>query len=128
MVAAPTHGAVGVIPAVLHCYDKFMADATNGGVIKFLLTAAATGILYKRNASISDAKVAFEGEVGVAMFHGGGWFGGRSDELEAGYEDALLLITRMVLLTGWGGFAPTKKPYSIHTIDQTSIDVSHHPT
>lgn len=98
------------------------------GGIKFLLTAAATGILYKRNASISDAKVAFEGEVGVAMFHGGGWFGGRSDGLEAGYEDALLLITRMVLLTGWGGFAPTKKPYSIHTIDQTSIDVSHHPT
>ncbi len=66
VVTAPTNGAAGVIPAVLHYYDKFIANATDDGVIEFLLTAAAIGILYKLNASISGAEVGCQGEVGVA--------------------------------------------------------------
>lgn len=66
VVTAPTNGAAGVIPAVLHYYDRFMANATDNGVIEFLMTAAAIGILYKLNASISGAEVGCQGEVGVA--------------------------------------------------------------
>jgi L-serine dehydratase len=66
VVTAPTNGAAGVIPAVLHYYDKFIANATDDGVIEFLMTAAAIGILYKLNASISGAEVGCQGEVGVA--------------------------------------------------------------
>jgi L-serine dehydratase len=66
VVTAPTNGAAGVIPAVLHYYDKFVANATDDGVIEFLMTAAAIGILYKLNASISGAEVGCQGEVGVA--------------------------------------------------------------
>ena len=66
VVTAPTNGAAGVIPAVLHYYDKFIANATDEGVIEFLMTAAAIGILYKLNASISGAEVGCQGEVGVA--------------------------------------------------------------
>ncbi|MDD3936735.1 L-serine ammonia-lyase [Rhodoferax sp.] len=66
VVTAPTNGAAGVIPAVLHYYDKFVASATDEGVMEFLMTAAAIGILYKLNASISGAEVGCQGEVGVA--------------------------------------------------------------
>jgi L-serine dehydratase len=66
VVTAPTNGAAGIIPAVLHYYTRFVPDATDNGVIDFLLTAAAIGILYKENASISGAEVGCQGEVGVA--------------------------------------------------------------
>ena len=66
VVTAPTNGAAGIIPAVLHYYSQFIDDATREGVHDFLLTAAAIGVLYKENASISGAEVGCQGEVGVA--------------------------------------------------------------
>ncbi len=66
VVTAPTNGAAGIIPAVLHYYTRFVPGATERGTIDFLLTAAAIGILYKENASISGAEVGCQGEVGVA--------------------------------------------------------------
>ena len=66
VVTAPTNGAAGVIPAVLHYYMKFVDDSTLYGVRDFLLTAGQIGILYKENASISGAEVGCQGEVGVA--------------------------------------------------------------
>ncbi len=66
VVTAPTNGAAGIIPAVLHYYSRFVAGANDTGVMDFLLTAAAIGILYKENASISGAEVGCQGEVGVA--------------------------------------------------------------
>ena len=66
VVTAPTNGAAGIIPAVLHYYHRFSAGADDDGVVRFLLTAAAIGILYKLNASISGAEVGCQGEVGSA--------------------------------------------------------------
>jgi L-serine dehydratase len=66
VVTAPTNGAAGIVPAVLHYYARFVPGANDAGVIDFLLTAAAIGILYKENASISGAEVGCQGEVGVA--------------------------------------------------------------
>lgn len=66
VVTAPTNGAAGIVPAVLHYYWRFVPRATEQGVIDFLLTAAAIGMLYKTNASISGAEVGCQGEVGVA--------------------------------------------------------------
>jgi L-serine dehydratase len=66
VVTAPTNGAAGIVPAVLHYYDRFCARASERGVFEFLLTAAAIGVLYKKNASISGAEVGCQGEVGVA--------------------------------------------------------------
>ncbi|WP_087690991.1 L-serine ammonia-lyase [Pandoraea sp. PE-S2R-1] len=66
VVTAPTNGAAGIIPSVLHYYDRFVHGANDQGVIDFLLTAGAIGILYKLNASISGAEVGCQGEVGVA--------------------------------------------------------------
>jgi L-serine dehydratase len=66
VVTAPTNGAAGIVPAVLHYYRRFVPGATDQGVVDFLLTAAAIGILYKENASISGAEVGCQGEVGVA--------------------------------------------------------------
>lgn len=66
VVTAPTNGAAGIIPAALHYYMRFVPGASNDGVIEFLLTASAIGILYKLNASISGAEVGCQGEVGVA--------------------------------------------------------------
>jgi L-serine dehydratase len=66
VVTAPTNGAAGIIPAVLHYYTRFTAAPTESGIVDFLLTAAAIGILYKKNASISGAEVGCQGEVGVA--------------------------------------------------------------
>lgn len=65
VVTAPTNGAAGIIPAVLRYYDRFH-DGGVEGRHTFLLTAAAIGALYKRNASISAAEVGCQGEVGVA--------------------------------------------------------------
>jgi len=66
VVTAPTNGAAGIVPAVLHYYHRFVPGASDAGVIDFLLTAAAIGLLYKENASISGAEVGCQGEVGVA--------------------------------------------------------------
>lgn len=66
VVTAPTNGAAGIVPAVLHYYIRFVPGATERGVIDFLLTATAIGILFKENASISGAEVGCQGEVGVA--------------------------------------------------------------
>jgi L-serine dehydratase len=66
VVTAPTNGAAGIVPAVLHYYTRFIPGANEEGVERFLLTAAAIGILYKENASISGAEVGCQGEVGVA--------------------------------------------------------------
>ncbi len=66
VVTAPTNGAAGIIPSVLHYYDRFCPAADRRGVFDFLLTAGAIGILYKENASISGAEVGCQGEVGVA--------------------------------------------------------------
>ena len=66
VVTAPTNGAAGIIPAVLHYYHHFCPGSSERGVFEFLLTAAAVGILYKENASISGAEVGCQGEVGVA--------------------------------------------------------------
>jgi L-serine dehydratase len=66
VVTAPTNGAAGIVPAVLHYYARFIPGASDAGVVDFLLTAAAIGILYKENASISGAEVGCQGEVGVA--------------------------------------------------------------
>jgi L-serine dehydratase len=66
VVTAPTNGAAGIIPAVLHYYWRFSPGATEEGVIRFLLCAGAIGILYKENASISGAEVGCQGEVGAA--------------------------------------------------------------
>jgi L-serine dehydratase len=66
VVTAPTNGAAGIVPAVLHYYTRFVPGASDRGVVDFLLTAAAIGILYKENASISGAEVGCQGEVGVA--------------------------------------------------------------
>ncbi len=66
VVTAPTNGAAGIIPAVILYYKHFVPNASEDGIVEFLLTAAAIGILYKENASISGAEVGCQGEVGVA--------------------------------------------------------------
>ncbi|MGC4829884.1 L-serine ammonia-lyase [Micromonospora arida] len=66
VVTAPTNGAAGIIPAVLHYYTRFVPDADDEGVVRFLLTAGAIGVLFKENASISGAEVGCQGEVGSA--------------------------------------------------------------
>jgi len=66
VVTAPTNGAAGIVPAVLHYYRRFEPGADDDGVIRFLLTAAGVGMLYKQNASISGAEMGCQGEVGVA--------------------------------------------------------------
>jgi L-serine dehydratase len=66
VVTAPTNGAAGIVPAVLHYYWRFSPGADDDGVMRFLLTAGAIGILYKENASISGAEVGCQGEVGSA--------------------------------------------------------------
>jgi L-serine dehydratase len=66
VVTAPTNGAAGIIPAVLHYYWKFCHSSDEEGIVRFLLTAGAIGVLYKENASISGAEVGCQGEVGSA--------------------------------------------------------------
>ena len=66
VVTAPTNGAAGIVPAVLHYYNRFVPGADDDGVATFLLTAGAIGTLFKTNASISGAEVGCQGEVGSA--------------------------------------------------------------
>jgi L-serine dehydratase len=66
VVTAPTNGAAGIMPALMHYYARFVHGANDAGIVDFLLTAAAIGFLYKENASISGAEVGCQGEVGVA--------------------------------------------------------------
>ena len=66
IVTAPTNGAAGIIPSVLRYYVMFVPGADDDGIVRFLLTAAAIGILFKTNASISGAEVGCQGEVGSA--------------------------------------------------------------
>ena len=77
VVTAPTNGAAGVIPAVLHYYRRFCPAPTTRAWSDFLLTAAAIGMLYKDNASISGAEVGCQGEVGVACSMAAGGAGAR---------------------------------------------------
>ena len=66
VVTAPTNGAAGIIPAVLHYYMRFVPGASTAGVVRFLLTAGAIGMIFKETASISGAEVGCQGEVGSA--------------------------------------------------------------
>ncbi|NHD18662.1 MULTISPECIES: L-serine ammonia-lyase [unclassified Actinopolyspora] len=66
VVTAPTNGAAGIVPAVLHYYMRFLPGADGSGVVRFLLAAGAVGVLFKENASISGAEVGCQGEVGSA--------------------------------------------------------------
>jgi L-serine dehydratase len=90
VVTAPTNGAAGIIPAVLHYYRKFTVGADEEGVIRFLLTAGGIGILYKENASISGAEVGCQGEVGVACSMAAGGLvaalGGTNEQVENAAE------------------------------------------
>jgi L-serine dehydratase len=90
VVTAPTNGAAGIVPAVLHYYTRFTPGASEEGVIRFLLTAAAIGILYKENASISGAEVGCQGEVGVACSMAAGALaevmGGNPEQVENAAE------------------------------------------
>lgn len=90
VVTAPTNGAAGIIPAVLHYYWQFCKHANDDGVIRFLLTAAAIGFLYKENASISGAEVGCQGEVGVACSMAAGALaevlGGTAEQVENAAE------------------------------------------
>ncbi|MBZ5523752.1 MAG: L-serine ammonia-lyase [Acidobacteriia bacterium] len=90
VVTAPTNGAAGIIPAVLHYYQKFCKGASEDGVFSFFLTAGAIGILYKENASISGAEVGCQGEVGVACSMAAAGLvaalGGTNDQMEHAAE------------------------------------------
>ena len=90
VVTAPTNGAAGLVPAVGRYYRQFIPGASEEGLLRYLLTAGAIGILYKENASISGAEVGCQGEVGVAcsMAAGGlaGALGASSDEVEHAAE------------------------------------------
>jgi L-serine dehydratase len=66
VVTAPTNGAAGIVPAVMHYYAKRVPGSDEAGISRFLLAAGAIGLLYKRNASISGAEMGCQGEVGVA--------------------------------------------------------------
>jgi L-serine dehydratase len=90
VVTAPTNGAAGIIPSVLMYYDKFIQPVTPAIYTRYLLTAAAIGILYKKNASISGAEVGCQGEVGVACSMAAGALteilGGSVDNVENAAE------------------------------------------
>jgi L-serine dehydratase len=90
VVTAPTNGAAGILPAVLCYYDKFVRSVDDDTACRYLLTAAAIGILYKKNASISGAEVGCQGEVGVACSMAAGALteiiGGSVDSVENAAE------------------------------------------
>ncbi len=90
VVTAPTNGAAGIVPAVLHYYRRFVSGADEEGVLRFLLTAGAIGMLYKKNASISGAEMGCQGEVGVACSMAAGGLvaaiGGDDDRVENAAE------------------------------------------
>ncbi|WP_373975229.1 L-serine ammonia-lyase [Chitinibacter sp. SCUT-21] len=93
VVTAPTNGAAGIVPAVLQYYRDFAPNASDEGVVDFLLTAAAIGMLYKMNASISGAEVGCQGEVGVACSMAAGAYcavlGGTLAQVENAAEIAM---------------------------------------
>jgi L-serine dehydratase len=93
VVTAPTNGAAGIIPAVLHYYDRFISGASREGVHTFLLTSAAIGSIIKLNASISGADVGCQGEVGSAAAMAAAGFaaatGGTNKQIENAAEIAL---------------------------------------
>jgi L-serine dehydratase len=93
VVTAPTNGAAGVVPAVAHYYCNFIPGADDDGLLRFFLTSAAIGILYKENASISGAEVGCQGEVGVACSMAAGGLaaalGGTSGQIEHAAEIAM---------------------------------------
>jgi L-serine dehydratase len=93
VVTAPTTGAAGIVPAVLHYYMRAIPGASERGVIDLLLTAAAIGMLYKENASISGAEVGCQGEVGVACSMAAGALcavlGGRPEQVENAAENGM---------------------------------------
>lgn len=90
VVTAPTNGAAGVVPAVLRYYRDFIADANEAGILRYFLTSAAIGVLYKENASISGAEVGCQGEVGVACSMAAGGLAaalcGSNDQIEHAAE------------------------------------------
>jgi L-serine dehydratase len=90
VVTAPTNGAAGIIPAVLHYFDRFCPGSSEARIFDFMLTAAAIGILYKENASISGAEVGCQGEVGVACSMAAGGLvaalGGSASQIENAAE------------------------------------------
>jgi iron-sulfur-dependent L-serine dehydratase single chain form len=90
VVTAPTNGAAGIVPAVLHYYDRFVPGSSADGVTRFLLTAAAIGALFKQNASISGAEVGCQGEVGSACSMAAGalaeLLGGTPEQVENAAE------------------------------------------
>jgi L-serine dehydratase len=93
VVTAPTNGAAGVVPAVARYYERFIADADHEGILRFFLTSAAIGSLYKENASISGAEVGCQGEVGVACSMAAGGLtaalGGTNGQIEHAAEIAM---------------------------------------
>jgi L-serine dehydratase len=93
VVTAPTNGAAGVIPAIAHYYMRFVEGANEDGTLRYFLTAAAIGILYKENASISGAEVGCQGEVGVACSMAAGGLvaamGGTNEQVEHAAEIAM---------------------------------------
>jgi L-serine dehydratase len=93
VVTAPTNGAAGVVPAVVRYYERFMPDSDHEGMLRFFLTSAAIGILYKENASISGAEVGCQGEVGVACSMAAGGLtaalGGTNEQIEHAAEIAM---------------------------------------
>jgi L-serine dehydratase len=90
VVTAPTNGAAGIIPAVLHYYLNFIPGADDDGIVRFLLTAGAIGMLFKENASISGAEVGCQGEVGSACSMAAGGLaevlGGTPEQVENAAE------------------------------------------
>jgi len=88
VVTAPTNGAAGILPAVLHYYERFQPNVTDDGIVRFLLTAGAIGLLYKENASISGAEVGCQGEVGVACSMAAGALAERIGGTPAQVENA----------------------------------------
>jgi L-serine dehydratase len=93
VVTAPTNGAAGVVPAVARYYERFVTGADHEGIIRYFLTSAAIGILYKENASISGAEVGCQGEVGVACSMAAGGLiaamGGTNGQVEHAAEMAM---------------------------------------
>jgi L-serine dehydratase len=90
VVTAPTNGAAGVIPAVVHYYERYAEGASPEGRLRLFLTATAIGALYKENASISGAEVGCQGEVGVACSMAAGGLvaalGGSNEQVEYAAE------------------------------------------
>jgi L-serine dehydratase len=93
VVTAPTNGAAGIIPAVLHYYDRYCVPAGDDQIVRFLLTAGAIGVLLKQGASISGADVGCQGEVGSACAMAAGalaeLLGGTADQVENAAEIGL---------------------------------------